>query len=1244
MSVQRDFNIFSLNCRGLRDKVKRKGLFTKFRENCYDIILLQEVHITSDESRFWSSQWRGDFFVSSGTSRSCGCITLVRGDSQVGMVEVFNDEKGRVLICKGQINDQEVNIVNIYAPNEDDPGFFESLRRAMDGVGGATWIVGGDFNLTLNEELDRVGGKERNVNARRELVNLMQRLDLIDVWRVRNPGRVVLSWHRINPQKIGSRLDYFLLSQSLINLTKGIEYLSVENTDHMAVLLKLLGTGSNRGPGIWKLNNQLLSLQTFHDAIKDIIGSTLLSENDLQIEEKWELFKYEVAQKARKISKSRTETNRNKLSKLEEEIKQINVALSNDPMNRSLTIEREVKLNDVAEIRAQKARQALYRSKVKWITEGEQNSKYFFSLEKERYNRKVMSILKLSNDTITMDKDIILKEQAKYYANLYEEDTNVKFGLVNSSGVKITAAMKANLDRELSLAECKQAVFELKRDKTPGLDGLSVEFYQAYWEQLGEHLLGLYQRALLNECLNRSARKGCISLIPKKGRDPMLLKNWRPITLLNVDYKILAKIIANRIKLALPQIISGDQTGFMKNRQITTTIRKTIDVLEYCDQYNSPGYVINLDFEKCFDKISYSAILGSLEFFGFGCFIIKLVNLLLTDFWSCTVNNGYTSPYFRVGRSTHQGDPVVPYLFLLCGEVMALSIKQKENIHGISVYDYEQIISQFADDTQLFAENTATIDSYIEVLDTVYLHTGLTVNYEKSSIHCVGGAEQVQIKKDFMWDPNYPVVLGINAGQCGDSVFDEINEKVSKIANKWSGRQLTLLGKILLINTLMGSMYIYKFLVHATPTGNQIRDFYKIIENFLWGKNKRPKINRRILMSPRNKGGAKMVNIEARLQALKISWIFTEDLFIRNWLENIVPRDIGQLFWQCNLKPAEASPLIRTTSLFWHQVIEAWFQFVYVNKIGDRREILNQIIWYNSLIRVNNTPMVNTKLCNAGLLYISDLFDITNSCFWTFEELSVNIPQLQWFEHRQILDAIPRDWKTTLTNETENVAESKDTPYEIIAKKTKKIQFVYNEFITRETPIRKTFEKIASRIGLDPIADMGVYLKAFDNIDRITILVKYRDFQYRLLNNAIHCNTRLFHWNIVDSKECEICNMREIQTVRHLLFDCVKAKAIWLHIEKIFEKCGFDNLDMSYPAIFLNNVHESAVHVANTVVLIVKQTIFAHKCKKEALSIVNVILKIENVCNMEREVAQRKNKLTKHCIKWSPIIDANETD
>jgi len=207
-------------------------------------------------------------------------------------------------------------------------------------------------------------------------------------------------------------------------------------------------------------------------------------------------------------------------------------------------------------------------------------------------------------------------------------------------------------------------------------------------------------------------RRGIIKLIPKKDADPNLIKNWSPLTLLNCDYKIASKAIANRIKTVLPLLISDDQSGFIKNRCISDNIRTLDSVIQYTANKNIPGLLLFLDFGKALDTLHWSFIEKSLQHFGFGPSLSKWVRLFYCKTGSCILNNGWTSNFFELSRGVRRGCPLSPYLYILSVEILAEAIRNKREITGIKIQDTEFKLSQYADDT------TFTLDGSEESFKT----------------------------------------------------------------------------------------------------------------------------------------------------------------------------------------------------------------------------------------------------------------------------------------------------------------------------------------------------------------------------------------------------------------------------------------------------------------------------------------------------------------------------------------------
>jgi len=160
-------------------------------------------------------------------------------------------------------------------------------------------------------------------------------------------------------------------------------------------------------------------------------------------------------------------------------------------------------------------------------------------------------------------------------------------------------------------------------NKTPGTDGLPAEFYKICWKDISTLLVSVLNYAFESACLSIAERRGVIKLIPKKDVELYYIKDWRPVTLLNTNYKITAKVLANRIKSVLPSIINDDHTGFMKSRFTGENIRLIDCIIQYAAKENIPGLLLFIDFEKAFDSLEWSFIVNSLRFFGFGPSIIN---------------------------------------------------------------------------------------------------------------------------------------------------------------------------------------------------------------------------------------------------------------------------------------------------------------------------------------------------------------------------------------------------------------------------------------------------------------------------------------------------------------------------------------------------------------------------------------------------------------------------------------------
>jgi hypothetical protein len=184
-------------------------------------------------------------------------------------------------------------------------------------------------------------------------------------------------------------------------------------------------------------------------------------------------------------------------------------------------------------------------------------------------------------------------------------------------------------------------------NKSPGLNGLIVEIYRAFWGKLKIVLTNIYNKRYNDALMSYSQRSSILSLLFKKG-DPLCLDNYRPISLLNVDLKLISHVLAQRLRKVLPKIINVDQTGYVQHRFIGFNLRQIQDIIDYADINNIA--ISFVDFTKIFGSLEWNFMLNTLKNFGFNESFISWLKTLYTDIQTCIMNNGWVSEMFKNTR------------------------------------------------------------------------------------------------------------------------------------------------------------------------------------------------------------------------------------------------------------------------------------------------------------------------------------------------------------------------------------------------------------------------------------------------------------------------------------------------------------------------------------------------------------------------------------------------------------------
>ena len=441
--------------------------------------------------------------------------------------------------------------------------------------------------------------------------------------------------------------------------------------------------------------------------------------------------------------------------------------------------------------------------------------------------------------------------------------------------------MKIEIDEPLTYNEVAKAVNKLKNQKSPGPDGYPAEFYKVFWDQIGYLYFRAIQENFLNGCLSTSQQQGVITCIPKGNKPRKFLKNWRPISLLNTSYKIISSCVAGRIKKTLNYIIGDQQKGFIEGRNIAECTREIYDFMFECEESEIPGLMLLIDFEKAFDSVAWDFILYSLERFHFPNYIYKWVELFQRGAESRVVQCGWLSDPFSLSRGCRQGDPVSPYIFIICAELLSQAIKNNPNIKGISIKGEERKLTTFADDTSLFLDaSKKSLRKSIETLDSFREASGLKINIGKTKAAWLGSKrhqnEGMCHDLNLDWVHEFSA-LGIIYNVRDLSQITELNcrskfAEIDKILLNWSRRSTTLLGRVTILKSLALSKIIHFLISLPSPGKDFFREIDKKFYRFLW-KQKPPKIAKKTMEGDITDGGLKMVNLIQFDCVLKLKWI-----------------------------------------------------------------------------------------------------------------------------------------------------------------------------------------------------------------------------------------------------------------------------------------------------------------------------------------------------------------------------------
>ena len=345
---------------------------------------------------------------------------------------------------------------------------------------------------------------------------------------------------------------------------------------------------------------------------------------------------------------------------------------------------------------------------------------------------------KLTNEhgvTVTNNDDIVY-ECKMFYSKLYNhEPVDVSLSDYFFEDLRpLTPDASSACEGFITLEECWKAIKLMSCLKSPGLDGLPKELYAFAFQYIGKSFVEMLNNSWEEGILAQSKRVGLITLMCKDFSQSDKINFWRPISLLNTDYKILSKLISLRLSKVIADIVHADQTCSIPGRYIHDNVHLIWNLIEYANDKNMSAAIISLDQSKAFDRVSHEYLFKVLSKFGFGPQFISLVKLLYNDISSSVLVNGFISDKFPVLQSVRQGCSLSPLLYVLCMEPFANRIHMDPMITGISLPGtfIPCKISQYDDDTNLFISDTESVRKILIIVELYEFASGAKLNKSKT--------------------------------------------------------------------------------------------------------------------------------------------------------------------------------------------------------------------------------------------------------------------------------------------------------------------------------------------------------------------------------------------------------------------------------------------------------------------------------------------------------------------------------
>ena len=1220
----KELKIASLNCQGLGDNKKRRDVLHYLREKQFSIYCLQDTHFDKKMEPYVTAEWGYKAYFSSYRTNSRGVAVFFNNNFEFKIKKIERDPNGNYIILLISSMDQDFLLINIYGPNKDSPVFYEQLTNKIKQYNNKNIIAVGDWNFVMDPTLDYDNYRQVNNSKARQVVKEMTvDFSLADVWRENNPECKRFTWRRPNPIQ-QSRLDFFLLSDYLYSHFHYADILPGYRTDHSMVTLHLSFGEDTKRKTFWKFNCSLLEdekyLELVRAEIQNVVNEyavqpyreneTHLSDVELQIPNKifLDFLLMKIRTKTITFAIDRKKKIKETEDKLHREIETLEKLTCRNEIDQ---LELNNKQQELITLREKIMKGVLLRSKARWVDSGEKITKYFCNLEKRNYISKQIVKIVNKDGKIIEDPSQIKDKVYEFYNSLYKANKNIENCEIRNLITEVpqlSQTERESLEGEISLEEAYYALQNMKNGKSPGSDGFSAEFFKFFWQELGLFVVKALNESYKDGELSSTQKEGLITCIPKGDKPKEYIKNWRPISMLNVIYKIGSACIANRIKDILPTLINEDQTGFVKNRYLGDNIRLIYDMIDYLNFKNLPGLLLCLDFEKAFDSLDWNFMFKVLQAFGFGDGICRWISTFYKNIKSTILVNGQYTEWFSIERGCRQGDPVSPYLFILCAEILAIMIREDTDIAGILVNNIEYKISQFADDAQLMNRgDRQSFEKSIDIINKFGKVSGLFMNIEKTQAVWLGSEKHSNVRYlpdlKLMWNPKQFKILGIwftqDLKDCPTLNYSEKISEVERLFRIWVKRIITPLGRIAVLKSLILSKLIHLWMLLPNPPDHVIARLQLTCYQFIWNR-KNDRISRKTTIQQVRNGGLGIPDLNMQIRALKLSWIRRLKNTEHKW-KHICTQLYPYLSNLENIGPCFS--YVMKHNAFWLDTLKAYRFFCKKVPVTTVQGIMAEPLLFNEKFLIGGVVIKDMKLVEKNAHCVAHLLK-ENGTFLTYTEFNqkygLHVDFVTFAGYVSAVKTHLNKIKVEITNKSNPLPLP--LALKIIYSVNKGTKLLYN-FLVANSDNPNCCAKWERKLGC-PIC----WKKVFSQTQKIKD-VKLKWLQIRIVHRILGSNIIWKEMQLVDTDKCTFCqDIRD--SIDHFLWKCRYAQSFWQSFQSALqEKCVLcQNLTLTEQLVLFGT--EGGIKtdaVFDMIILLAKM--FIYKCKiKNMLPMLEVFI------------------------------------